>query len=101
MENRLVFNNDKLKYITFSSKRKVNEKSYLIRSNRKSTAEETTVKLIGVNFDQNLHVVQSCKQYCQRIIPSTRDSENLQTLHTFQGMQILDRVLSATKTKLQ
>ena len=52
--NGLVFNNDKLKYITFSSKRKVNDKSYLIRSNRKSIAEETTVKLLGVNFDQNL-----------------------------------------------
>ena len=53
-ENGLVFNNDKLKYIIFSSKRKVNDKSYLIRSNRKSIAEETTVKLLGVNFDQNL-----------------------------------------------
>ena len=52
--NGLVFNNDKLKYITFPSKRKVNDKSYLIRSNRKSIAEETTVKLLGVNFDQNL-----------------------------------------------
>ena len=52
--NGLVFNNDKLKYITFPSKRKVNDKSYLIRSNRKSIAEETTVKLIGINFDQNL-----------------------------------------------
>ena len=28
--------------------------TYLIRSNRKSTAEETTLKLIGINFDQNL-----------------------------------------------
>ena len=54
MRNRLVFNNDKLKYITFSSKRKVNDKSYLIRSNRKSIAKETTVKLLGINFDQNL-----------------------------------------------
>ena len=52
--NGLVFNNDKLKYITFSSKRKINDKIYLIRSNRKSTAEETTLKLIGINFDQNL-----------------------------------------------
>ena len=52
--NGLVFNNDKLKYITFSSKRKVNDKIYLICSNRKSVAEETTVKLLGVNFDQNL-----------------------------------------------
>ena len=52
--NGLVFNNDKLKYITFPSKRKVNDKSYLIRSNRKSIAEETTVKLIRINFDQNL-----------------------------------------------
>ena len=53
-QNGLVFNNDNLKYITFSSKRKVNDKSYLIRSNRKSIAEETTIKLLGANFDQNL-----------------------------------------------
>ena len=44
-ENGIVFNNDKLKCITFSSKGKVNDKSYLICSNRKSIAEETTVKL--------------------------------------------------------
>ena len=53
-ENGLVFNNGKLNYIIFSSKRKVNDKSYLIRFNKKSIAEETTVKLFGVNFDQNL-----------------------------------------------
>ena len=53
MGNGLVFNNEKLKYITFS-KRKVNDKSYLIRSKRKSIAEKTNVKLLGVNFDQNL-----------------------------------------------
>ena len=33
-------------------KKKVNDKSYLICSNRKSTAEETTVKLLEVKFDQ-------------------------------------------------
>ena len=44
-ENGIVFNNDKLKCITFSSKGKVNDKSYLISSNRKSIAEETTIKL--------------------------------------------------------
>ena len=54
MGNGLVFNNDKLKYIIVTSKRKVNDKSYLIRSNRKPIAEEATVKLLGVNFDQNL-----------------------------------------------
>ena len=56
LENNIktVSNNDKLKYITFSSKRKVNDRSYLIHSNRKSIAEETTIKLLGVNFDQNL-----------------------------------------------
>ena len=45
--------NDKLKYIT-SSKRKVNDKNYLIRSNRKLITEETTVTLLGVHLDQNL-----------------------------------------------
>ena len=54
MGNGLVFNNDKLKYTTFFLKKKVNDKSYLIRSNRKSIAEETTIKLLGGNFDQNL-----------------------------------------------
>ena len=39
---------------TFSAKRKVNDKSYLFRSNRKSIAEEPNIKLLGVNFDQNL-----------------------------------------------
>ena len=52
--NGLYFNNGKLKYITFSSKRKVNDKNYLIHSNRKSIAEETTVKLLGVKFNQNV-----------------------------------------------
>ena len=52
--NGLVFNNGKLKYITFSSKRKANDRSYLIRSNRTSKVEEATVKPLGVNFDQNL-----------------------------------------------
>ena len=52
-ENRLVFNNGRLKYIIFSSKRKVNDKSYLVRSNIKLIAEETTVELLGVNFNQN------------------------------------------------
>ena len=52
--NGLVFNNDKLKYITFSSKRKVNDKSYLIRSNRKSIVEKTAIKLLEVNFVQDL-----------------------------------------------
>ena len=65
--NGLVFNNDKLKYITFPSKRKVNDNSYLIHSNRKSIPEETTVKLLGVNFEQNLtwssHVTSIVKAY--------------------------------------
>ena len=51
--NGLVFNNDKLKYIISSSKKKINDKSHLIRPNRKSTAEETTVTLLGINFNQN------------------------------------------------
>ena len=45
-ENGLIFKNDKLKYITFSSKRKINDKSYLIRSNGKLIAEEANVKLL-------------------------------------------------------
>ena len=64
-ENGLVFNNDKLKFIVFSSKRKENDKSYLIRSDRKSIAQETTVKLLGVTFDQNLswtsHIINITK----------------------------------------
>ena len=46
VENGLVFNDDKVKCITFSSRRKVNDQSYLICFNRELIAEETTVKLL-------------------------------------------------------
>ena len=82
--NGLVFNKDKLKYIALSSKRKVNDKSYLIRSNRKSIAGETTVKLLEVNFDQNLtwsSHVNSIVKASYGILQTLK----LQTLHSFQG----------------
>ena len=70
--------------ITFSSKRKVNDKSYLICTNRKSIAEETTVKLLGVKTKTltwsshvNSIVIASCG--------ILRTLETLQTLHSFQG----------------
>ena len=44
VENRLVFNNDNFKYITFSSKRKVVDKSYLIRSNTKINSRGNNCK---------------------------------------------------------
>ena len=46
VENGLVFNDNKVKCITFSSRRKVNDQSYLICFNRDLIAEETTVKLL-------------------------------------------------------
>ena len=48
VENGLVFNDNKVKCITFSSRRKVNDQSYLICFNRDLIAEETTVKLLEV-----------------------------------------------------
>ena len=44
VENRLVFNNDNFKCITFSSKRKVVDKSYLIRSNTKINSRRNNCK---------------------------------------------------------
>ena len=98
--NGLVFNNDKLKYITFSSKRKVNDKSYLIPSNRKSIAEETTVKLLGVNFDQNL----TWPSHANSIVKASYGI--LRTLKTFKRFTPFKirkslAVIGAIKTKLQ
>ena len=49
--NGLVFNNDKLKCIVFSSKRSKDDKSFLIRSKGKSIQQEPTAKLLGITFD--------------------------------------------------
>ena len=55
-ENGLIFNNDKLKSIVFSSIRQkiTKDKSYLIRSGGKSIQQEPTVKLLGIIFNQHL-----------------------------------------------
>ena len=52
--NALVFNNDKLKSIAFSSRKSNDDKSFLIRSKGKSIQQEPTAKLLGVTFDQHL-----------------------------------------------
>ena len=74
-------------------------KSYLIRSNRKSIAEETTVgnylQLTSTTWSSHVKsivkslygilraLVQSCKKYCQIVIWNTTGIENLETLHSF------------------
>ena len=73
----LFFNNVKLKYKTSPSNRKVNDKSYLIRSDRNSLAEETTLKLLGVTFDQNL----TCSSHVSSIAKASDGI--LRTLKTF------------------
>ena len=49
--NGLVFNNDKLLSILFTSKRTVYDRSYLMKSNRKSIKQKPTAKLLHITFD--------------------------------------------------
>ena len=46
--NGLVFNNDKLLSVLFTSKRTVYDRSYLMKSNGKSFKQKPTVKLIVI-----------------------------------------------------
>ena len=50
----LIFNNDKLKSIVFSSRKTNDNKSILMRSKGKSKQQEPTTQLLGVTFDQHL-----------------------------------------------
>ena len=50
----LIFNNDKLKSIVFSSRKTNDNKSILMRSKGKSIQQEPTTHLLGVTFDQHL-----------------------------------------------
>ena len=52
--NGLVFNNDELLSVLFTSKRTVYDQSYLIKSNGKSIKQKPTAKLLGITFDWNL-----------------------------------------------
>ena len=52
--NGLVFNNNKLKIIVFSSKKSNNDKNFLVRSKGLSVPQEPTAKLLGATFDQHL-----------------------------------------------
>ena len=52
--NSLVFNNDKLLSVLFTSKRKVYDRGYLMKSNGKSIKQKPTAKLLGITFDCNL-----------------------------------------------
>ena len=49
--NGLVFNNDELLSVLFTSKRTVYDQSYLIKSNGKSIKQKPTAKLLGITFD--------------------------------------------------
>ena len=53
-ENSLVFNNDKLKFVTFSRNPNKN-KSYLLRTNMKSIEQNESTKLLGITFDEKLN----------------------------------------------
>ena len=53
-DNGLVFNNDKLKSIAFSSRKTNDDKCFLIRSKGKSIQQEPTAILLGVTFGQHL-----------------------------------------------
>ena len=52
-DNALVFNNDKLKFISFS-RNVVKDKCYLLRSNKRSIEHCQSLKLLGVTFDEQL-----------------------------------------------
>ena len=52
--NGLVFNNDKLLSVLFTSKRTVYDRSYLMKSNGKFIKQKPTAKLLGITFDCNL-----------------------------------------------
>ena len=56
-DNGLVFNNKKLQCIFFSKSRSASTKtdrSYLVRSQGQSIKQDSSVKLLGVTFDENL-----------------------------------------------
>ena len=53
-KNGLVFNNDKLLSVFFTSKRTVYDRSSLMKSNGKSIKQKPTAKLPGITFDCNL-----------------------------------------------
>ena len=52
--NGLVFNNDKLLSVLFTSKITIYDRSYLMKSNDKSSKQKPTAKLLGITFDCNL-----------------------------------------------
>ena len=52
--NGLVFNNDKLLSVLFTSTRTVYYRNYLMKSNRKSIKQKPTAKLVGITFDSNV-----------------------------------------------
>ena len=52
--NGLVFNNDKLLSVLFTSKRTVYGESYLMKWNCKSIKQNPAAKLLGITFDCNL-----------------------------------------------
>jgi len=55
-DNGLIFNKEKLVSIAFSKSRSsaTSDRCFLIRSDKKSIKQETSVKLLGVIFDQHL-----------------------------------------------
>ena len=52
--NGLVFYNDKLIMILFTSKRTTYDQNYLMKSNDKSIKQKPTAKLLSITFDCNL-----------------------------------------------
>ena len=52
--NGLVFNNEKLFSVLFTSKRTVYDRSYLMKSSDKSIKQKPTAKLLSITFDCNL-----------------------------------------------
>ena len=76
--NGLLFNNEKLKFITFSKKSdQVTNRSILIKSAGKSIQEESSVKLLGVIFDRHL----TWSEQINSVVKSTYGI--LRTLKTF------------------
>ena len=73
--NGLVFNNDKLLSVLFTSKRTVYDRSYLMKSNGKSIKQKPTVKLIVItclqfNFEWRDNIIPKSVYGVLRILKS-------------------------------
>lgn len=95
-DNTLVFNNEKLKFVSFTNIR-ITEKSYLIRSNRKSIEHERSAKLLGVIFDENLSWSEHVNNTLKNCYGTLRTLRNFKRFTPFKVRKSLAEALVLSK----